>query len=374
MEDRKPRSHRSYGHGGDVWTARERWGSNVIDFSANTNPLGMPEAARAAAARALSACDRYPDPHCRELVEAIARHHDIASEAVLCGNGAADLIWRLVATVRPRAMLLTAPTFSEYGAAARFYGARVCSHALDASCGFVLDEGFLAAIDDGIDLVFLCNPNNPTGRTVPVELMGRIVERCRAAGALLAVDECFLGFVSDGAERTLVQQAAAGEGVVVLRAFTKLYGMAGLRLGHLVCGDADLAERVYAAGPPWSVSTPAQAAGVAALADAAFVERTRELIAAERARLVAGLGALGCAVVPGEANYLLVRSPLDGFAERVAAHGVIVRDCGNFEGLPKGYVRVAVRTPEENDWLLQACTGALKAGDTEEGSRSWRDR
>lgn len=347
---------RPYGHGGDIWTASEQAETTLLDVSANTNPLGASPAALAAAQAALAASDRYPDPRCRVLVSALARHEGVPEETVVCGNGAAELIWRIVAARRPRRVLVTAPTFSEYALAAQHVGADVIEIPLDARNGFELGDAFVGAVDASFDMVFVCTPNNPTGRTIAPEVLDRLVERCRAAGALLVVDECFLGFVAHGDARSLVRRAARTRGVVVLKAFTKLYGMAGLRLGWMVTGDAGLMGGVIEAGPPWSVSTPAQAAGVAALADETFVERTCSLVAQERPWLKRELSSLGAMVVPGEANYLLLRTPFFDIAARMRAHGVLVRDCSDFSGLGAQWCRVAVRTHGENLELLQAFT------------------
>lgn len=352
-------SLRPYGHGGDIWTSRERWGAGVVDFSANTNPFGMSAAARKAAEAALDDADRYPDPQCRELAAAIAEHEDIDPAALLCGNGAADLIWRLMAALRPATVLVCAPTFSEYAQAAQAVGAQMREHVLIEDDGFAVGTRLIDDIHDDVDLVFLCSPNNPTGRTVAPEVLAAVLRRCREAGALLALDECFLGFVDDGPTRSLVRVAAAGSGLIVFRAFTKLYGIAGLRLGYVVSGDAELTARMYAAGPPWAVSSIAQAAGVAALADRTFVDRTRTLISEERPRVAAALEAAGCAVVPGEANYLLVKCPVGDMPERMAARGVIVRSCDSFSGLSPAYIRVAIRTPKENDLLIDAARTSL---------------
>ena len=349
-------------HGGDVWAHRERFGAVRADFSASTNPLGMPSAAAGAARAALRQADRYPDPSCRGLRRAIARFEGVPEKTVLCGNGAADLIWRLCAAVRPRTVLVPAPTFSEYASAARAVGARVRSLSLSAAEGFRLPESFPEALDEEVDLVFLCNPNNPTGRTAPPGLLERTARACRERGVVLAVDECFLGFLPDAERRSLAARAACGRGLVVLKAFTKLFGMAGLRLGYAVTGDALLAEGVRAAGPPWAVSNVAQAAGAAALSDEAFVERTRRLVARERPRLAAALSATGCAVVPSEANYLLFRAPVDDLPSRLARRGVLVRDCRSFEGLDASWCRVAVRGREENDLLAAAVAEALEEG------------
>ena len=253
-----------YTHGGDVLTARARFGGDVLDCSANLNPLGMPPAVQAAAAAAAADSARYPDPLCRALRAAIAAHDGVAPEQVLCGGGAAELIFRLAYALRPRRALVTAPAFSEYEEALTAAGCAVTRHPLRRENRFDVDGGLLDVIAPGVELVFLCTPNNPTGRLVDGALLRAAAEQCRAVGAVLAVDECFLP-LSDGAGPGLAPCLAEHPNLLLLRAFTKSYAMAGLRLGYALSANGGLLERMAAAGPPWSVSTPAQAAGLAAL-------------------------------------------------------------------------------------------------------------
>lgn len=178
-------------HGGD-WAGFQRtYGAPPLDFSANVSPLGMPEALRRAAEAALAEADRYPDPLCRELRERLAARHGVPAEWILCGGGAADLIYRLAAARRPKRALVTAPTFSEYENALALWGCRVSRFPLSEGNGFAVTEDVLSAVTPELDLLFLCEPNNPTGRTTDRALLERILERCGDCGTLLAVDECF---------------------------------------------------------------------------------------------------------------------------------------------------------------------------------------
>ena len=272
---------------------------------------------------------------------------------MLCGAGAADLIYRLALAVRPRRALLPAPTFAEYGRALELAGCAVERAALREGAGFVLQEDFLARIVPGVDLVFLCEPNNPTGLLTPQPLLRRILARCEECGAMLAVDECFHDFLAPEAQQSLIPLLADHPRLVVLRAFTKFYAMAGLRLGYALCGDEALAARMAECGPPWAVSSPAQAAGLAALRETDYACRLRRLIGEERPRLAAQLRALSCRVLPGQANYLLFFHPDEALVPKLRETGVLLRDCRNFVGLSPGWYRAAVRTRPENEIFLQ---------------------
>ena len=250
-------------HGGDVYSARQKMKQEPLDFSANINPMGMPPGAVRAAADALQQCTQYPDPLCRELRAALAAYEGIPAEQIVCGNGAADLIFRIVAATHPRRALLLEPTFAEYEQALRAMDCSIAYFPLQESEGFVLPEAFLQQLTPEINLLFLCNPNNPTGRTVSPALLQEIWKRCEEAGILLVVDECFNEFLEHPEQNTLKGVLKTGANSVILKAFTKSFAMPGLRLGYGLCGNGDLAERIFSCGQPWGVSIPAQAAHAA---------------------------------------------------------------------------------------------------------------
>lgn len=329
-----------------------------LDFSANVSPLGLPEGVRQAVERAIDSAHLYPDPLCRELRRKLAQRHGVGEEQVLCGNGAADLIYRLVLAARPRLALVTAPTFAEYEQALALLGCQVERAFLRDEEGFLIPEGFLSRIRPGLDVVFLCEPNNPTGRTTERHLLQKILEKCADCGTLLLVDECFQDFLEEPEAHSLIGQLGRFENLVVLKAFTKWYGMAGLRLGYCL-GSVPFLDKMARCGPPWGVSTLAQAAGVQALREDGYSRRLRALIRAQRPVLREGLRELGCKVVEGEANYLLFFHEDAELARKLRPKGILLRDCSNYDGLGPGWFRSAVRTGEENQVLLRAMREVL---------------
>ena len=242
-------------------------------------------------------------------------------------------------------------------------------HPLRRENRFDVDGGLLDVIAPGVELVFLCTPNNPTGRLVDGALLRAAAEQCRAVGAVLAVDECFLP-LSDGAGPGLAPCLAEHPNLLLLRAFTKSYAMAGLRLGYALSANGGLLERMAAAGPPWSVSTPAQAAGLAALEQCPdWPGKARALLASERPALSDGLCALGLEVVPGQANYLLFRAAgAADLKERMLMRGVLIRSCANYHGLGNDWYRVCVGQAEQNRRLL----AALREPPPTRASPCWR--
>ena len=339
-------------HGGDWAGYRAEFGCDALDFSANVSPLGLPAGVAAAITNALPTADRYPDPLCRELRAALAGAEGVPADWILCGNGAADLIFRLALAVRPRRALLPAPTFAEYEAALQTVGCAVQRVFLREENDFAVTEEFIDAVTPETDIVFLCQPNNPTGQVTPPARVERLVRRCAECGAVLVVDECFLDFLPDRDAWTAKQLLRDAPQLIILKAFTKLYAMAGVRLGYALCGDATLLEKMRGAGQPWAVSSLAQAAGLAALQETAYAGAVRALIAEQRPRMAAGLRALGLRVMDGQANYLLFRATPD-FGEKLRRRGAVVRSCANYPGLDAAWYRTAVRTAEENTRLLQ---------------------
>lgn len=348
-----------YTHGGDVLTAQAAWGGEVVDCSANLNPLGQPPAVAEAARAAAGTAAAYPDPLCRALTAAIAQADGVAPARVLCGNGAAELIFRLAFALRPRRALVTAPTFSEYEGALACIGCQVEHYFLREEQDFQVDDGFLQAITPETDLVFLCTPNNPTGQLVEEQLLLRAARRCQAVGACLAVDECFLSLSTGGPG--LAPWLEQYPNLVLLRAFTKSYAMAGLRLGYVLTANEPLLDAMARCGQPWSVSTPAQAAGVAALTHCPhWPAQGRALVEAQRPWLSDGLKRLGCRVVPSRANYLLFRlSGVTDLKERLLGRGVLIRSCGNYHGLGPDWYRVCVGDEEKNRLLIAAMEEVL---------------
>ena len=338
-------------HGGDWMGYRQRFGRDALDFSANVSPLGLPEGVARAIREALPQADRYPDPLCRTLRAALSRAEGVPMEQILCGNGAADLIFRLAWAVKPKKALVTAPTFAEYAAALDTVGCEVKRFTLREENDFAPTDALVSAVDESIDLVFLCQPNNPTGQLAEPALVEKLLRRCGECGAVLAVDECFLDFLPDAGQWTAKPLLKSGN-LLILKAFTKLYGMAGVRLGYCLCGDEKLLEKMQAAGQPWGVSSLAQAAGTAALGETAYVKRVRALIAQQRPVLADGLRALGLRVIEGRANYLLFAAPA-GLNEKLRPLGTQVRSCANYPGLGPGWYRTAVRTAPENARLLE---------------------
>jgi len=320
----------------------------LLDFSQNINPLGAPTGVLEAASQALyEESARYPDLEYSSLRGAMATYLGVPAERIVPTNGGAEALFLAAkAGGTGGRTLVLEPTFSEYAAAARASGTEpVRRVARRREEGFGWDP---TAIEDleGISLVFLCNPNNPTGDALGHDELLEVAASVRDSGAVLVVDEAFADFAPGISVAKVVD-----EGLWVARSFTKFFAIPGLRLGCLVCDDA---RHVQALQPSWPVNAVAAAAGIAAAADRDFAEASVAEVAQLRNELFRALNALpGLQPFPGAANFLLVRGP-EGLPERLARQGVLVRGCGPFEGLGAEYFRVAVRSTEENRRLVAA--------------------
>lgn len=333
-------------HGGDIYRNQVN-----MDFSINVNPLGIPEGVEAALAGAVKKALTYPDPTAETLKEETARALSVPKDFLLFGNGASELLMAAVHAFLPKKILIPVPSFSGYVYAAEAVGGTIVYFPLREEQEFELGDDFLEALDKDIDLLFLANPNNPTGRLIRQERLLRILRLCRQNDITVLLDECFLEFCS-GAESALPLLADYPD-LLLLRAFTKSFAIPGVRLGYLLSADTGKLKRIEKHLPEWNLSVFAQAAGAACTKETAYLQKTAAYIQTERAYLTDALRRLGIRVFPGEANFLFfyTETPL---YDKLLEKGILIRDCGSFPGLRKGYYRVAVKTRTENEKLWKA--------------------
>ena len=337
-----------YIHGGDIYTYR-----GMTDFSANINPFGPSTAVKEAACRAMDSVGAYPDSRCRALREALAKQLDVSGERLVFGNGAADLIFSLVSAERPKQAVLTAPSFAEYAQALAASGCGIRYYYLREEESFRLGEEYLDMLTEDVDLIFLCAADNPTGNMIEPDLMEKIAEKCERLGIRMVLDECFYEFLENQELVFAPEKVRKYRKLFLLRAFTKMHAMPGLRLGYGICSDEELLEKLERVRQPWSVSAPAQAAGIAALKEEERVKTTRAFVSEERKMMEKEFERIGVRYFPSSANYMLLKSSYDLFT-LLKEKMILIRDCSNYEGLKKGYYRVAVKGREENRLLIRA--------------------
>jgi len=349
-------------HGGNIYKAAEETGipiSGIMDFSASINPLGVPASVIRAIQEGIRDLPHYPEPFTENLTVQLSTHLDIDPQSIICGNGSTELIYLLARALAPGRVLIPAPTFSEYERACLMVQGTSCvRHVLARENNFDLDpEAFIAAME-GCDMAFLCNPNNPTGRVLSNETVLAIAEAAQRMSCYLVVDEAFMDFVP---EHSVVPDVSRYSHLIVLRSLTKFFALSGLRIGYGVF-PGSVAVTMKENKEPWTVNSLAQKAGKVALRDQAYQKETIAVIKEEKQFLEQGFAAMGVEYVPSAVNYYLLklvnaRKIIDALRKK----GILIRDCSNFPGLDGSYVRVAVRSREENTALLKGLTTTCAA-------------
>jgi threonine-phosphate decarboxylase len=357
-------------HGGDVesvaaWSGHRP--TDLLDFSANINPLGPPDSVRrtlAEAARETAWLSRYPDPLYRELRAALARELGIDAECIAVGNGSAALLDAAIRRFRARRCLLPVPAFSEYRKALEQNAVELVMHRLDPAAAFRLDLDACvrAAAAAACDLCVVSNPHNPSGSHLSRAEVLELEARLRSARCSLVVDEAFVDYVL---EASISAEACELPETVVLRSLTKFYAIPAIRVGYAVA-RAKAAREIAAWLPSWPVGSLASRVAIAVLGERVYARRTIVANAEARQALLTSLRAIGLRVFPSAANFLLIDlgetgELADRLRERlIREHGIVVRSCSDYEVLREGaYVRVAVRGPDENRRLVEAIANLL---------------
>ncbi len=333
-------------HGGDIYRNRVR-----LDFSVNVNPLGTPDVMKTALKAALKLCGSYPDMEAEKLKKAVGGMLCVPEEYLLFGNGASELLMAVVHGVRPRRTMIPTPSFYGYEYAAKAADSEIVYFPLKEQTGFLPGEDLLDALTEDVDLLFLANPNNPTGRLPEKAYLCRLLDVCRQNKIVAVLDECFIEFCEEG--RSMLSELENYENLVIVRAFTKIFAIPGVRLGYLLCSDPTLLNRIKRQLPEWNLSVFAQAAGSVCGECRDFLGKTAAYVRAERKFLAERFAKMGLRVFPGDANFLLVCSRKNLY-EELLRQEILIRDCENYRGLSKGFYRIAVKSGQDNEALIKA--------------------
>ena len=348
------------GHGGNINKLCDKYGLNpdkIIDFSASINPLGCPEEVHKVILERFVDIRNYPDSECVNLKKAIADKIPCNDSNIIVGNGSNELFYLIPRAMKPKQGVLLQPTFSEFKDALSSANVEVVELANNDGNFPLINTNLsnLMNIEDG--MVFLCNPNNPTGQ---LTLKSDILELIKGnSNRLIVVDEAFMDFVDDSEKYSVIKEAPLIDNLIVVRSLTKFYGFPGLRLGYLVANESNV-NKLMQFKEPWTVNTFAQIAGDVAINDAEFAVNTRQYVSCEKAFLYEGLTDIkGIRPLQPSVNFILVRIhnaeiTSSGIQDLLINDNIIIRDCSNFIGLSDKYFRVAVRTRKENQKLLSA--------------------
>lgn len=375
----KDAEKRSMAHGGDIYRNKIR-----LDFSVNINPLGLFKGVRKSLEESLGSAEYYPDQRAEELTEKLAKIIKIKPENIVFGNGASELLMAAAHAFAPKKILMPVPSFYGYEYAAKAAEANIEFYYTRSEDGFSLTEDFLNHIAEDTDMIFIANPNNPTGKYISPELMEEILVRCEENDVTVILDECFIELSDEPETHSCLGGSDSGSHIdsfgnlLVLRSFTKTFAIPGLRLGYMVGADKGRIRGIKRHIPEWNISSLAQIAGCAALDEVCRLGEARGLIKTERDFLEKELTQAGFQCVPSKTNYILfkerrkkadmvleaVRTGKDEYENRknedidlydaLLKEQILIRDCSDYRGLSKGWYRIAVRTREDNLELLSA--------------------
>ena len=353
-------------HGGNVIQMAQEHGlkpEQVIDFSANINPLGMPHSVKQAIIEQLDCVVHYPDIDYLKLHQAIAAHHQLPVQQVIAGNGATELIFLWTNHIKPKKALLVEPSFAEYRRALARVDCEIVQFDLRESEQFALTPKLLDALDTSLDALFLCTPNNPTGLMPDHDLLLAIVARCHALDIALFIDESFIDFM--GNTPSLVAQLADYPNLSILRSLTKFYAMPGLRLGYLLSSNDVLLAQMREQREPWTINALAALAGEVLFSDTQFVKNTLHWLEQEQTFVWQELSQLsGITMYRPSANYLFFKhlEPNSQLQAQMMKHGILIRSCANYPTLNQQFFRIAIKSRAANIQLISALKEVLHHG------------
>jgi threonine-phosphate decarboxylase len=356
-------------HGGEVLDAAFKSGFKreaILDFSSSVNPLGTSKKALDAVKAGFGQIAAYPDSNSTELREVIAKHYQVIDKNnVIIGNGSTELMYLFAEAFLKKGdfAVMPAPTFGEYESAVRKTGENVKFVKLNSN--FQVDtQAFIKGMA-GAKMVFFCNPNNPTSLLTPTRQLTEIIEAALTQDSLVFLDEDFLEFVENEQALSMISKIKKYPNLFVLRSFTKIFGLTGLRAGYGIASE-EIINALLCAKIPWNVNCLAQSAAVAALNDEEHLQKTYKLVKAEKAFLQDGLSKIkGFQIYPPDANFFFIDVRKTGLTaaqltQKVLEQGILIRDCASFRGLDEYYIRIAVKQHGENVRLLEALGKVIK--------------
>jgi threonine-phosphate decarboxylase len=343
--------------GGEIYSVMKKRGvsqDTLIDFSSSINPLGTPKNVILEIKRGLKNLIHYPDMNATKLREELGKAYNIDPQSIICGNGCTELIHLIPRTMGFKRVLIVQPTFSDYERACRIARPDCITtyYILDRKNDFDVEPEVLInnSIRNDVEAVFMCNPNNPTGRLLPYDDLTEIAQALRKQKVYFIVDESFIDFSSG---KSLADTVEMNPYLIVLKSLTKFYALAGFRLGYGIF-PVHIAKMLRECKEPWTVSTLAQVASIAALNESDFKARATKLINGQKRVLEKGFKDLGIEYIPSHANYyLLLTSDATKITEQLESKGILVKGCSNFKGLDHRYLRVSVKSPRDNKILLK---------------------
>lgn len=361
--------HKDHFHGSDLELIEEIYHirkEDITSFSANINPLGVSGNLKRSVSEHIDAIQTYPDREYTELRQVIAEYAGTRPANVIVGNGSTELISLVIQTWAPKKAMILGPSYSEYEREVSLQGGTTIYYPLREEKDFRIDiTDFCTHLNDSLDLLVLCNPNNPTSTAISRSQMRKILDSCMEHGIFVMVDETYVEFTDPSLKISSVPLTNYYSNLVVLRGTSKFFAAPGLRLGYAVTGNTDLIRKIRMLQNPWTISSLAEIAGRLMFRDGEYIESTRVLIAAERQRICGILKTWkGIRVYDPTANFVLIRilrddTDADELFDFCIRKGMMIRNCSTFPFLSNKYIRFCFMAPEDNDRLLRALAEKL---------------
>ena len=374
-------------HGGNIYKVfREKNLKEILDYSSNINPYGIPESLKKRITENLEILERYPDPDYVELREKLANLNNVNLSDIILGNGATEIIFLFMKVINPKKILIVSPTFGEYERAVKATEISGDTVSLSSSNGdnknienkkieieyfelkesddFKLNIGNLKnELEKKYDLLIICNPNNPTGKFLKLDQTEEILKECNKYDTKLFIDEAFIEFLADGMKESIINTEENKKNLFVTRAFTKFFAIPGLRLGYGMYFDKELEKKISEKKEPWSVNNFAEMAGLTVLDDAEYIEKTLKWIAEEKIYMYEKLNKIsGMKVYETEVNFITGKIDEKLFSEgvnvkilreKMLEQGILIRDASNFKFLDERFFRLAIKDRESNKRVIE---------------------
>jgi threonine-phosphate decarboxylase len=374
-------------HGGNIYKVfREKNIKEILDYSSNINPYGIPESLKKRITENLEVLERYPDPDYVELRQKLANLNKVNLSDIVLGNGATEIIFLFMKVINPKKILIVSPTFGEYERAVK--ATEIPRDIVSLSCSgdnknienkeieieyfelkesddFKLNIGNLKnELENKYDLLIICNPNNPTGKFLKLAQTEEILKECNKYDTKLFIDEAFIEFLADGMKESIINTEENKKNLFVTRAFTKFFAIPGLRLGYGMYFDKELEKKISEKKEPWSVNNFAEMAGLTVLDDAEYIEKTLKWIAEEKIYMYEKLNKIsGMKVYETEVNFITGKIDEKLFSEGVNVkilrekmfeQGILIRDASNFKFLDERFFRLAIKDRASNERVIEA--------------------